>query len=263
MKIKKLIIFILLTASASFCCEGQAAEDCKRAVPCPVKTDSVVESILKKLNKKTANLNTYQAKIRLMHTQPLFETVTVRKGDLYYIKDANNAKLRINFETLKQDDSKEQKHCEDFILDGVWLGRIDYQNKTISFDQLAPETAPVEPFEMVSRYFPILGFSGTEDLKKQFGIEYIKPAKEADDWPIQLRLMPKADSRYKDSYTQIDFWIADKIDLPTKIIAQSNETDIFEISFSDIKINKKLKLNIFKVEKPQDFSENRTFLQQK
>lgn len=256
-------MFILLTVLAGFCCTAKAADGCRKTASCLVKTDPRVESILKRLNEKAAALKTYQAKIRWTHTQPLFETVTVRKAKLYYIKDPNNAKLRINFKTLKTDDSKEQKHREDFLFDGVWLERVDYQNKTISFDQLAPETEPVEPFEMVSRYFPILGFSGTEDLKKQFKIEYVKPTKKTSNTPAHLRLIPKPDSRYKDDYTQLDFWIADKIDLPTKIIAQSDETDIFEISFSDIKINKKIKSNIFKVEKPRGFSQNRNVLEHK
>ena len=100
-------------------------------------------------------------------------------------------------------------------------------------------------------------------MKKQFTIEYIKPKKKAHDLPAHLRLIPRPDSRYKDDYTQIDFWIADKTNLPAKIIANSDEIDIFEISFSNIKINKKLKSNIFKVAKLPDFSENRTVLQQK
>ena len=239
------------------------AAGCNRTAPCSIKKNPIVESILKKLNEKTAELKTYQAKIQWTHTQPLFETVTLRKGNLYYIKDPNNSKLRINFKTLKTDDSKEQKHRENFLFDGVWLMRTDYQNKSINHDQLAPADAPVEPFEMVSRYFPILGFSGTEDLKKQFTIEYVEPEKKAYDLPAHLRLTPKPDSRYKGDYTQIDFWIADKTNLPTKIVANSDETDIFEISFSNIKINKKLKSNIFKVAKPSGFSENRTVLQQK
>ena len=259
MKTKKLIVLILTMLLISAC----YATDCNRPAPCPAEKKTMVESILNKLNEKAADLKTYQAKIQWTNTQPLFETVTIRKGNLYYLKDPNNSKLRINFETLKTDDSKEQMHREDFLFDGVWLERIDYENKTVSFNQLAHANAPVEPFEMVSRYFPILGFSGTEDLKKQFTIEYIEPEEKAHDLPTLLCLTPKPDSRYKDDYTQIDFWIDEETNLPVKIITNSNETDIFEISFSDIKINKKLKSNIFKVEKLPGFSENRTVLQQK
>ena len=256
MKTKTLITFIFVVVLVPLCFAVQANNCCK-------KSESVVEDILKKLNEKTSEMKTYQAKIQWTHTQPLFETVTVRKGYIYYFKDPNNSKLKINFKTLKTDDNKEQKRREDFFFDGVWLRRIDYPNKTININQLAREDAPVEPFEMVSRYFPILGFSGIEELKKQFEIEYVKPAKKAYDLPVHLSLIPKSDSRYKDDYTQIDFWIADKVDLPAKIVAQSSETDVFEISFSDIKINKKIKSSIFKVEKLPGFSENRTVLERK
>ena len=256
MKTKTLITLIFVVVLVPLCFAVQANNCCK-------KSESVVEDILKKLNEKTSEMKTYQAKIQWTHTQPLFETVTVRKGDIYYFKDSNNSKLRINFKTLKTDDSKEQKRREDYLFDGVWLRRTDYQNKTININQLAPENAPVAPFEMVSRFFPILGFSGIEDLKKQFKIEYVKPEKKASDLSVHLSLIPKSDSLYKDDYTQIDFWIADKIDLPAKIVAHSSETDIFEISFSDIKINKKIKSKIFKVEKLPGFSEDTTVLEPK
>ena len=251
MKTKSFIIFVLPAIFACFCSAEQTIQNDK------------VENILEKLNEKTANLKSYQARIQWVHTQPLFETITIRNGRIYYFSDPNNSKLRINFKTLKQDDGKEQKHREEFVFDGVWLTRLDYQNKTVSYNQFAPETAPIEPFEMVSRHFPILGFSGTKELKKQFEIEYVKPEKNVHNRPVHLRLIPKPDSKYRDDYKQFDFWIGYKTDLPTKIISQSNETDIFEISFSDIKINKKLKSSVFNLEIPSDFSENRTALERK
>ena len=64
-----------MAVSVSFCLACQANNDCR-------KNEPIVESILKKLNEKTVGLKTYQAKIQWTQTQPLFETVTVRKGKL-------------------------------------------------------------------------------------------------------------------------------------------------------------------------------------
>ena len=180
---------------------------------------SNVDKILNRLNEKTKELQSYQCHLEYLVRQPLFEAQTLRKGSLYYKKGPKASTLRINFDTIKQDDEPEEKEKTQYLFDGVWLTRTDYQNKSINHDQLTLANAPVEPFEMVSRYFPILGFSGAEDLKKQFTIEHIKPKKKAHDSPAQLRLTPRPDSRYKDDYTQIDFWIADKTHLPIKIIA--------------------------------------------
>jgi hypothetical protein len=36
----------------------------------------------------------------------------------------------------------------------------------------------------------------------------------------------------------------------------STEDDIYDLTFSDVKINKKLEKDIFKVESPPDFSQN-------
>jgi len=253
MKTKKIIIIFILPAILACLCSAKQAVRNR-------ETKSVTESILERLNEEAANLKSYQAEIQWVHTQPLFETVTLRKGEIYYVSDPNNSKLRINFKTLKQDDGKEQRRREDFLFDGVWLTRLDYQNKTISYDQFAPITAPIKPFEIVVEHFPLLGFSGTEKLKKQFNIKYIRPEKNTRDRSIHLRLIPKPGSRCEKDYKQFDFWIGRKSNLPIKIISQTSETDIFEISFSDIKVNKKFKSSVFNLEKPADFSENRTAL---
>lgn len=214
-----------------------------------------VEAILKQLKKKTAKLKSYQVQVEYLFKQPLLESETLRKGVLYYQRIDTKSKLRVNFQTLRQDDEKEQKYIEHFILDGIWLMHIDYQIKAVKRHQLAEPNKPVgDVFDLVSRNLPIIGFTKVEELKKQFEIKLVDLKKEKPENLIQLNLKVKPDSIYKDDYISIDLWIDKKVLLPTKIIAVSIEEDIYEIKFLQPKVNKKIDKKVFKFDVPKDFT---------
>ena len=226
---------------------------------------------MKQLKKQTKELNSYHGRIEHLFSQPkLFDSKALKKGDLYYEKSNGKSKLRINFETLKQDDEKEQKYPEHFIFDGIWLTRIDYQVKKTERRQLTEPNKPADPFELASREFPIIGFTKIEELKKQFEINLVQPVqtltssadstqaegyeKDEPKTSFHLHLKIKPDSIYKDDYTSIDFWVDKKSDLPVKIIAITTEDDIYEIKFLKPAVNKKIDEKIFKFDIPQNFT---------
>ncbi len=59
------------------------------------------------------------------------------------------------------------------------------------------------------------------------------------------------------------FWIDNDTFLPAKMTATSTEGDIFDIQLLDIKVNKKIKNAVFKLETPNHFSQNRAPLKKK
>lgn len=212
-----------------------------------------VEVLIERLKKKTTGLKSYQSHIKYKFSQPLLESETIRKGVLYYQKSKEKSSLRINFQTLKQDDEEEHKYVEQYIFDGVWLTHIDYQIKEVKRYQKAESNKPVDTFELVSENFPIIGFSKVEELQKEFEIELVEQQKGKTKNLTQLNLKVKADSTYKDDYTSINFWIDKKLNLPVKFVAVTTEEDIYEISFSQLKVNKKIDKKVFELEVPEDF----------
>jgi len=175
------------------------------------------------------------------------------------------SKLQINFQTLKQDDEKEQEYIEQYIFDGVWLTHIDYQIKEVKRRQLAEPNEPADGFELARRNFPIVGFGKAEDLKKEFEISLIEqrqqehpsviPAEAGIREFIGLHLKVKPGSIYKDDYTSIDFWIDKKINLPAKIVAVSTEEDVYEIILLDAKVNERIDKKVFEIKVPDGFGE--------
>ena len=224
-----------------------------------------VDEILARLHESAARLKSYQAKIHYLFIQDpdLLDSQTLRKGELYYKKDKSGSKLRVSFNTLKQDDGQEEKYIEHFIFDGVWLTKIDFQLEKVDFYQQAPEDKPIDVFEFISHRFPLLGFTKTPLLRNQFHITLI-PSKEAKSSNFKgLRLTPKKDSIYKDDYASIRFWVDTATFLPAKITAESTEGDIYDIQLPKSKVNKKIKNAVFKLETPKHFSQNRAPLNRK
>ncbi len=212
-------------------------------------------SYLNKLRKRTEELTSYECGIEYLYSQPLLESKTLRKGYLYYQKFGDKSKLRINFETLQQDDFKEQKERNQYIFDGVWLTVLDYRIKAAKLIQQAEPNEPVNAFELARRNFPIIGFSSTEDLKKDFEIG---PAEhqsfEGKDF-VKFHLDVKAGSVYQEDYKSIDFWIDQELHLPARIIAETSEGDFYEITLKQARVNERIDENVFEVKIPKAFGE--------
>jgi outer membrane lipoprotein-sorting protein len=204
--------------------------------------------ILQKLNQSVKNIKILSAQIEYTHSQPLFETQTTRIGKLFYIKDANNAALRINFLSLKQDDSPQQKYREDYIFDGFKLTKIDYQSKSVTTEQLAKDK-PIEPFELVQSYFPIIGFSDSAALDEQFHI-FVERA----DSQTVLKLIPKENTEFFKTYKQIDCQIDPENFLPFDFSALTCDDEKITIRLTKINTAAKIKRNVFDLDTPADFT---------
>jgi len=286
-----LVLLAMVGSCYAGCCLGGLDLLCCREV----KPDRV-DNVLKHLREKTAQLRSFQCLIEYEVNQPTFESKTLRKGLLYYKKAGVESALRINFATFKQDDEKEQKYIDQYIIngnwltkidyqfDGIWLTHIDHQLKTVECHQLAEPNGPNEPtdankttdpFDLVTQNFPIVGFTRVETLRKEFEIKFVEqkrkeqypviPAKVGIHELIHLHLKVKPGSVYKDDYKTIDFWIDKKLGLPVKIVAVATtedvnlKGDIYQIKFIKPRINKKLGKKTFGIKIPRGFGKPEIF----
>lgn len=239
-----------------------------------------IDSVLEKLNKRTQELDSYQCQVEYRYVQPsVFDTQTLRKGILYYSKQDGKPKLRVNFQTLKQDEEKEKKYSEQYIVvdssalpksdtkfEGIWLVHVDYEFKSLKFIQIAQAgdpNKPVDVFDLISKNLPMVGFTKSDQLKEQFDITVPDQNNVESGDIIQVHLKVKPNSVYKDDYVQIDFWIDEKLNLPVKIVAIStdpageplDQKDYYEIKFLNAKINEKIDKSVFDFQIPKGFDE--------
>jgi len=216
---------------------------------------NAAEQVLAKLSARAKQLRFYQAKLEYKFIQPLLESESLRTGRLYYGRYGDQSRLRINFETLRHEDEKEQKYAEHYIFDGRWLVQINYEVKAVRKYELAEPNKPIDAFELARRHLPLVGFTKAQELRKDFEIEVVGDKIQEGSRFVQLRLTVKPNSRYKDDYQRIDFWIDKKIWLPSKVVAVSTEEDIYELKFLEPKVNVAIDKKIFRYKIPADFGE--------
>ncbi|MBN2180630.1 MAG: hypothetical protein JW715_01855 [Sedimentisphaerales bacterium] len=263
------VTFALLYVTCIGCAYSAAAnQDIKRAKQAADPVDKVLEN----LHKKTLELKSYEGRIEWKFIQPrLFDSQDLRKGNLYYVKEGNKSRLRINFETRKQDEEKERKYIEQYLVtdgaslsypghkfEGMWLMCIDYQVEELKYAQLTEPNDPnqsTDVFDLAADNLPIVGFSKADELKKQFEVTLVEQKSEESKGFIQVHLKVKPTSVYKDEYTYIDFWIDEKLNLPAKVVAVTTEEDIYEIKFLKPKINQPINRKVFDFEIPKGYDE--------
>jgi outer membrane lipoprotein-sorting protein len=223
-----------------------------------------IAEILSKMHNATMELKSCQAKLSYLFIQDpdLFESKTLQNGMLYYQKNDDRSQLRIRFDDIKQEDFDPEKRREEFLFDGVWLTRINFKLKQIDRMQKAQKNDPIGVFELISHNFPLVGFSNIEQLSKDFDIRLPEKPNESDN-SIALLLSVKKGSKYENEYKKIDFRADAKTYMPQQIVAYSSQGDIYDIKFTELKINKKLKKAVFTIETPSDFRENTERLEEK
>ncbi len=244
------LLFVVLAAGMSW---GAAANPPGTA-PATTAEPNALDKVLKNLETKATELKSYQVNMDYIFKQPLLESQQRRTGVLYYAKFDKESFLRIDFDTLQQDQEKQQTYKQQYIFDGVWLLEVDYQLKTATRRQLAEPNRPLDAFSLASKRLPVLGFSKVEDLRKQFEISLVTEPQADAAVPQHLHLTVKPDSVYKDDYVTIDFWIDPQIGLPMRVEAVTPEEDVYQIKLTDPKVNAPLDRKLFQVDIPRSFS---------
>ncbi|MCD4831708.1 MAG: hypothetical protein K8R02_07905 [Anaerohalosphaeraceae bacterium] len=244
--IKRIAFVLLLTFSASAFAANTSAPDCADV--------NQTAQILNTLSKSVNSLQSLSAKVSYSHSQPIFETESIRTGNIFYQYDANTPRLRIDFKILIQDGQKQKGYREDFLFDGVWLTRIDNQSKTITKQQLTEPENPLAPFDLVSRFFPIVGFTAPEKLKSHFEVKFFPSV--ASKALLRFRLLPKVGSPYSRDYRSVEFIVPKKMLMPVEFTAETVSGELIKIVFSNIKKNKKLSASAFKQPTAKNFTES-------
>ncbi len=232
---------------ASCCQAGASEEGCGHA--------HQVDQILEQLYAKTSGIKSYEALVEYTTRQPLLESKSVRKGVLYYARFDERSKLRLNFKTLKQDDAEEDKYVEHYIFDGIWLTQLNYQTRTPTKYQVSESNKPVDAFEAANQTLPMVGFMEPNAIKKEFEVERVDQKDDKREDFVQLHLKVRPNSKYKDDYLTVDFWVDQQTGLPSRVMAVSTEEDIYELRFLKPKIDKGIDEKVFDFKIPEGFSE--------
>jgi outer membrane lipoprotein-sorting protein len=248
-----LILSLIAGIPGTSCCVADANTPLRPAHQDP---NAPVNAILDRLQARTDDLSSYQCKLDYVFRQPWLESQSRRQGTLYYARIAERSCLRIDFQTLQQDEEAERPYRQQFFFDGIWLWRIDYPMQHAERRQISEPNEPIDAFALASRNVPVLGFSNVDNIREQFEPEYIAPvdpnatAGKTD----HLHLKVKPDSAYKDDYVSMDLVIDRELNLPVEITAVNLDEDIYEIKLVDPKVDESIGESTFEPEIPSSFS---------
>lgn len=217
------------------------------------RSQEEISVVLEKLSASTHKLESYKSKLFYTFSQPVFETKTVREGELFYKKYDSKSKLRINFESIKQDNEKAEKQLQEYIFDGVWLTVIDHPLRDVKRFQQAEVNEPVDAFELAAANFPMIGFGRERNLDENF--EVIGMEKKGGK--IKLILQTRDNCEYSDDYEKIELWLDSKAYLPVRIEAYTPEEDIYIFEMKKEKINGKIRDKVFDYTIPAGFVESK------
>ncbi len=213
-----------------------------------------VQEVLDRVQKAAQGLQSYQCRVDYGVRQPLLESETWRTGDLAYLRRPGGSRLRVNFETLRQDQDPPRPHLEQFLFDGVWLTQVDHTVKSVTKRQMADPNKPVDAFDLASRDLPILGFTGVEDLGRDFEIRVLTAGSEQKAGRvIRLFLKARPESRFQKTYPTITFGVDPQLWLPAEVEAESAEGDIHLISFTRARVNQRIDEVVFDLRIPREF----------
>jgi len=252
------IIVVILSCLISAGRSGAQESPSKPAAPeqmiPPVCAD--VEAVLQKIQEAAKELRAYQCRIDYVLRQPLLESKTRRTGRVDYLRKPTGSHLRVSFETLQQDDQGPQPYIEQFLFDGVWLTHVDYQVKAVKKRQMADPNKPMDAFDLAGKGLPIVGFSGINELRRDFDIQVVQNrAGQPADKIISLSLKARPGSHYGQDYRTIVFAVDKSVWLPAKVEAESTEGDIYDISFVRAKVNPPIEDVVFDLKIPKEFGE--------
>lgn len=243
-------------------CFGQGCSEVSAvgAAEAEKEQGGAVDEILAKLNERAGEIKTYQCGIEHLSRQPMFDSQTLRTGRMWYFRGKKQSLLRVDFDTIKQDEEPQEEYVEQFFFDGVWLTRVDHQLKEVKKHQLIDpdeleEDESADAFDLLSEHLPIVGFTGSDKLKKEFDITLAEPNGSEPNDMVRLHMEVKPDSIYKDDWVWIDFEIDKKLYLPAKVVTLSTQEDIYEISFVDAIVNEPIDAKVFKAVVPKGFVE--------
>lgn len=249
-----IFLFLILPIVASVAmADGCRASVGKKAVCKKVSASDEscdLSAILLRMNQATDLLVTYQCDIDYLFDQPLFESKTLRRGKMCYGPNNNLNQLLIAFDLLQNDDDPIMPAKDVYFFDGIWLTHLDYNLKQVTKHQMTEFDKPIDSFELVSRQFPVIGFTNSASLSADFDITRL-----ASDIAscYKLRLMPKSGSRYVDNYKKIDCYLDRNSYLPSKIIAVSTEEELYVISLTNIVINQPIAAENFDISVGSEF----------
>jgi hypothetical protein len=212
----------------------------------PASTDPKVLALLDMLHDRDATLHDFHADVETLTKHSRTDEVDIHRGTVDYVKDAtqDQTKFAIHFTVAGTDDAY-HKIDQDLVFDGTDL--IDRKNdqKQYKVIHLSSPDKHVNPLKLGEGPLPLPIGQSSAEIQRQFVVTLIDqdPAKQLS----HLKLVPRHAGAF--DFTQLDLWVDESIQLPTRMQTISTDGDPTTITLKNVQINHGT-AKIFSIEPP-------------
>ena len=217
--------------------------------PAPA-TDPAALKILQDLEEAGQSYRTIRANVVYTVRNPVLGEKQIQTGWVAYQNETADtpAKIRIHFDTLRQEDGPEFRQQEDYSFDGQWAMKASHKTRKMYLWQLVPPGERARPLKLGEGPLPPLPFGQkAQEVLKYFSASTrpLKPGEPKDSLYLELKAL--SDPRKELNYSQLQMWIDPKLQIPVKVIGKERNKNLQTIELKDVTTNEKLPADVFQM----------------
>lgn len=213
---------------------------------------SSVDDVLKAMQQRGQNLNDFSANVRHESVDPLAGRPTVMTGKIFYQRlPDGDARIRVIFERKKSGAQPEVNWHREYLLEKGTLTDMDFDGKSVVHRQVLKPGEKMNPLKLGEGPFPLPIGQDPAEVKKNFDVSIVPPAKDDPANTIHVQLKPVKGTRFADKYELMEVWVDKDTNFTPRIRGtEKDESHILTTDLSDIRVNSGLKDSDFKLPPP-------------
>ncbi|MEE9212660.1 MAG: outer membrane lipoprotein carrier protein LolA [Phycisphaeraceae bacterium] len=182
----------------------------------PAAHSDPVDSWLDRIEHRSAQIATLQARLRYDRIQVLVGDEQRRFGKLFY-EAGPPARFAIHFDKLVTDQNRLERQDRWYIFDGRWLvERLDDQKQYRKYEIIPPDAEPeqADPLALGQGPFAVPLDFRKDRVLQRFEASLVAPADDDPPDTVHLHLVPKPG--FGSDVTEIDLWYDRQSLLPVR-----------------------------------------------
>jgi len=206
---------------------------------------------LQMLQQRGSTLQNFSADLQVTTDHARTQEEDIDIGAIHYQQSAGSTQFDIHFDELVVDGAIASTNADhDILFDGQWLIDRDGSAKVYRKTQIAPPGGKFDPLKLGEGPIPIPIGQDPQEVLREFDVTLL-PVDKSHAGLEGVRLVPRDPAAF--TFTQMDFWIDPKTQLPLQIIRTDPDGDVTTAALKNFQINKSMNF-VFQVQPPDENS---------
>ncbi|HMD54448.1 MAG TPA: hypothetical protein VKJ65_07870, partial [Phycisphaerae bacterium] len=214
-------------------------------------TSPQIMQCLQMLQQRGSTLQNFSADLQVTTDHARTQEEDIDIGAIHYQQSAGSTQFDIHFDELVVDGAIASTNADhDILFDGQWLIDRDGSAKVYRKTQIAPPGGKFDPLKLGEGPIPIPIGQDPQEVLREFDVTLL-PVDKSHAGLEGVRLVPRDPAAF--TFTQMDFWIDPKTQLPLQIIRTDPDGDVTTAALKNFQINKSMNF-VFQVQPPDENS---------